>query len=422
MNVLFFIEPWIDAARPKTQGFWIEFDILPLLKTVSSFEERPNVFCLVGDAQEKIAKKKLPGCPLGIIRQKDLGQIFPNTLTAALAWYHETASPQQMQKMKALVKAALNGFVPDIIVGVFTSMPFLRELFPEALLLHIDSGYFSRFPFSRTLTLDPCGMLKNGFLGRHTGNILSQPLSKSGRLFLNRFRRHYIDETFVAKSFFSREKLTGGKPFDHLLLLPLNVSRQFASNGNAPFEDQWEMLCYVLDHTPENIGVVVTQHTSFEKVIKPELHRYLKRTYPHYIFLKSFNRYRMISQYLLAHVDAVAAVSSSLCYQALLWEKPVCALGKCQINLFADTENLAELGDVLKRKDRPSKDPLLHYILTRLNIPACETYLYNPSWLEGRLPLWLDRFRKNGVQKDFFDPIAEEERLLEHYLQGRSVK
>ncbi len=423
MKILIYLEPWIDHARPQWRDSWIYGWLAPLHERFRHFKDHECIF-VHGDAQTEIVQKMIFGyfTRTAVITQPELRAVFPDYYAAALGWYNDDAPPERSAQMQELMRAKLDGFTPDVIVTLFTSVPFLKKMFPDALVLHGDCACFSRAPFFYQWTFDPCGMLRNGYLAKHGREIAAAPLPEVGRKFLALFRKKYCDRLLKKQNPFTRAELMGGKEFRHLVLLPLHVSGTFAFNGNSKFHTQWDMLCHVLDHTPHDIGVVVTEHLDFERTLTPEVLAYLRRTYPHFIHMRKFEDYGAVSQYLLQHVDAVAAVATSLCLQALLWRKPVCALGDSHINAFADVVGIEGLEAFLADGVYRNKDNLLYFLLSRYNIPVAEAYLWNPVWLEDQFTRWLEHYRSHGADVDFFPPIDDPFRLLKYHLRTAVVE
>jgi hypothetical protein len=178
------------------------------------------------------------------------------------------------------------------------------------------------------------------------------------------------------------------------------------------------MLCYVLERVRPDIGVVATEHPDWERTLTPEATAYLRRVYPNFICLDKFEDYEYPSQSLLAHVDAVATVSSTVGLQGLLWKKPVCALGDSHINAIADVTDIEKLGEFLDSKAYKAKDNILYYLLSRFYFLANGEILHNAEWLEKRLQEWLARYRNSGIDENFFGPIDTPFRVLKSYLRG----
>lgn len=415
MNILFYIEPWIEKARPEWKDVWIEAVMLPLYQAVQAFSEQRCCF-LLGDAQRVMAERYLrrQGTQTGIITQPELRAIFPDYLTASLAWQRDAAPPAARQAMQQLLIDKLQGFVPDIVISFMMPVPFLRAMFPQALVLHQEVGGFSRAPYPPTWHLDPCGMFADSYVSRFAQQIAAAPLTAEQQEFLAGFRQTFCDELLQAKNPFTRQELIGDKPLKHLLLLPLQISDYIAFEGCCGYRSQWDMLTQVLDNVRPDIGVVVTEHSDWGRMLTPAANAYLRRTYPNYIYTERFEDVEYPSQYLLAHVDAVATVSSSVGIQGLLWRKPVCALGNSHINAMADIADIAQLGSYLEGGSYRDKDNLLHFLLTRYYFMG-GGYLWNSRWLEAWLRHWLEAYRGRGVDAGFFPPADTDAALLDAY-------
>ena len=415
MNILFYIEPWIEKARPEWKDVWIEAVLLPLYRAVLSFSDQ-RCFFLLGDAQRVVAERWLQqeGTLTAIVTQTELRDIFPDYLTASLAWQREMASPPAQRAMRALLTEKLQGFVPDIIISFMMPVPFLRDMFPQALVLHQEVGGFSRAPYPAAWHLDPCGIFSDSFISRFAPQITATPLVAEQQEFMAGFRQTFCDDLLLAKNPFTRQELIGVRPFKHLLLLPLQISDYIAFEGCCEYASQWDMLTHVLEKTPYEIGVVVTEHSDWGRMLTPAADAYLRRAYPHYIHSDRFEEVEYPSQYLLPHVDAVATVSSSVGIQGLLWRKPVCVLGNSHINAMADITDIEHLGKFLEGGGYRDKDNLLYFLLTRYYFMGA-AYLWNPTWLEERLRHWLEVYRECGIDTDFFPPIDGDAALLAAY-------
>ncbi|MDR3517875.1 MAG: hypothetical protein P4M00_18900 [Azospirillaceae bacterium] len=419
MNILFYIEPWIEKNKPEWKNIWIDNVIFPLYQTIRGFSKN-RCFFLIGDAQSgavnRITSHENTQC--SIISQRELRDIFPDYLTATLSWYRGDATFEEMEKMKGIIRQKVDGFIPDIIITFMASVPFLSELFPDALVLTMEVSGFSRAPYPSSWFLDPCGSFKHSFLVKYAAALTNREISEDGRKFLHFFRKKFLDRLLIAKNPFSRSELIQDKPFRYLLLLPLQVSDYVAFEGNTSFASQWDMLCHVLDNIRPDIGVVVTEHSDWSSILTPEVNTYLRKTYPNYIYLEKFGDYQYSSQFLMQHVDAVATVSSTLGFQGLLWEKPICALGDSHINVIADIKNIHDLGDCLDSKSYQSKDNILYYLLSHFFFIGDKQHLYDSTWLEQRFVAWIARYRTVGIDENFFAPIDTPFRLLKSYLRS----
>ncbi|HBM90666.1 MAG TPA: hypothetical protein DD400_02145, partial [Rhodospirillaceae bacterium] len=371
-------------------------------------------FFLHGDAQKAAVEECIngPRTQKAFFCQSELRTVFPNYLDATLAWYNETYTPEQVQGMADLVARKLNGFEPDIIFTLFTPTPFLRYLFPDALILNGDNAFLSRQPFPLSITLDPCGPLRHSFLNKHSDALLNLQPTSDEAAFLEAFRQKYrprlMEEGAYICTIFPRLR----ERFKHLVLLPLNVSGTFSFDGNTSFRSQWDYLCHFLDHTPPDVGVIVTQHVDYEKIITPSVYAYLYETYPNFIYWPRFDDYRGVSQFLLPHVDAVVGVSSSLCFQALLWGKVVCSLGTSLYDAFADAHNIEELVACLEGAGATPRDGLLSFLFTSFSFPEDKQVFLDPAWLEPTFTRWIAHAHAHGTDINFFEPWGTSEDLI----------
>ncbi len=420
MNILFYVEPWVEKNWPAWRDLWLSMVHAPLCQALAQMPEAHSFF-LTGSAQT-MALHQFDGWldyRNATVTPEELSPLFPDALTAMLAWNGDSASATQTQNMIALLKHKLDGFVPDIIVNYFTPAPFLAEAFPDALILHEDYAAFSRAPFPVAFSFDPCGLMRHGFLARYAVTLRQQPVPPEGRNFLAAVRGHIGADILQKRNPFTRAQITHGKNFQHLILLPLQVGQSFAFEGQGTFTSQLGMLEHVLASLQPTIGVVVTEHSDWERSLTPEVLADLRARFPHFLYSTEFDDYLYPAQFLLPLVDGVATLSSSVGLQALLWHKPICALGQSQINAVADCTALehfpALLETGLNEQRRAAQDALLLFLFTRFIVPASADYLYNPAWLHDRLTLWQENFRR-GVNADFFPPLDTLPRLLQHYL------
>lgn len=420
MNILFYVEPWVEKNWPAWRDLWLSMVHAPLCRGLAQL---PDVHCffVTGSAQTA-ALRQFDGWldyRSAALTPEELAPLFPDALTAMLAWNNGTASTAQTAGMIALLKAKLNGFVPDIIINYFTPAPFLTQAFPQALVLHEDYAAFSRPPFPVAFSFDPCGLMRHGFLARHAATLRQHAVQADGRQFLATLRQYYGEDILRQRNPFTRAQLTGDRPFHHLILLPLQVGQSFAFEGQGSFTSQLDMLTQVLNAVPHTIGVVVTEHSDWERSLTPEILADLRLRYPHFLYHAAFDDILYPAQFLLPLVDGVATLSSSVGLQALLWNKPVCALGQSQINSVPGGATLEQLPDLLAQglsaEQRDAQDALLYFLFTRFIVPVSADYLQNPVWLYDRLTQWLTHYRR-GIDADFFPLIDTLPRLLQHYI------
>lgn len=208
----------------------------------------------------------------------------------------------------------------DAILLWETPVPFLEKMYPDALIVHQMPGAFSRAPYPNTVVFDPIGLYKNGSLYNLSENILESnfyPWHKN--IFSNKFFKEFREI-----SPFSRSSIDPSSKYQRLRLLPLQVSAHYAFEADTGYKSQLEFLASVLDKTPKEIGVVVTQYVhghSKDRVLNINNIQEFQRKWPNLIYNPGFDYFPSVSQYLLPFVDDVVSCSSSVGLQALLWKR-----------------------------------------------------------------------------------------------------
>ncbi|MBI1274313.1 MAG: hypothetical protein GC131_09575 [Alphaproteobacteria bacterium] len=420
MKILFYVEPWIEKNHPSWKTGWITGVLLDMAHQLNHAGGH-SVFFLMGDAQDECEPElQKAGCTSAIISQTELRQIHNDYLQASLEWHQGTYKPETMAAMQSLVRKKLNGFEPDIIMSFIMAVPFLRDMFPGALTLVQETAIFAygAKPYPTTWYFDPMGSFQNSFFRKY-GVEAAGELPEEGRKFLALFRKKFLDRILRKKTPYTRAQLIGGRKVDYLLLLPLQQGQYFLLNGCSRYAAPWDIVCDVLDRAGPRIGVVVTEHVHWheDSIARHNALTYLRRRYPNFIYLEDFACWENVSHLLLPHIDAVASVSSTVALNALLWQKPVVALGDSQLNGVADLADIEQLAGYLDAKRYRHKDNVLYFLLTRYAF--MDEYVRKSQRLIGILQTLLDTWRKAGVTKDFYAQTYDTPwRLLKAYFRA----
>lgn len=318
------------------------------------------------------------------------------------------------------IATTLAGRLPghfDVILLWETPVPFFEELYPTALIVHQMPGAFSRPPYPHTVTFDPVGLYRQGTLHKMAGTILeagSRPISTLHERF-----SALCSSTIRELRPFSRFDLDPRKEFEHLTLLPLQVSSHYAFQVDTPFRTQAEFLIGVLGSSAPTTGVVVTQYVTprvHDSVLSPEVHEALRLRFPNLIHLPEFNQYSSISQYLLGEVDSITTCSSSLAFQGLLWGLPIQVIGSTFLENYdytASGPHVDSMGDCV-----------LPVLLERLN-PLARAVTEDAEFLNHILEDLVARRQTQpwGLERlARFEEIssAYADQLIEGFTQGRA--
>src|SRR5262245_17146701 len=186
-------------------------------------------------------------------------------------------------------------------------------------------------------------------------------------------------------------------------------------DGLIIYRIQFEYLDVVFAAAPKDVGVIVTEHPSDEPVLRrsgpnPILDA-LRRTFPNMIFLDEFRRYQSSSQFLVPRVDGVWSVSSSVGYQALLFNHLLGSPPSTELSKIADATTFEDFFDRLGHCNPTNSDRLLAWLLERYLVPG--TLLADGYWFRDYLQRRLDAARSARDPIDAFVPTADTDRLME---------
>ncbi|MCP3942061.1 MAG: HAD-IA family hydrolase [Desulfobacteraceae bacterium] len=424
MNILYYLEPWIEVDSPhmKFMNFKNQLadQIIPLLCE----NKDVKVSVILGDMTYSMIMESnhelIPHLNFFVISQRELKKVYPNYLEATHSWYHEDYSDEKSNLMQALIKNKLGDYSPDIILSFLSPAPFLKKLFPHAPLIYQEFGIFSRDPFPKSYYLDMHGIFSNSFLSKFSEELLHLPTSQKSIQFIGAIRKKLLKERLSATNPFRKKKFGKGSKFKYTVLLPLQFSNYFGFDCPSGFRTQFEYLTFVLDNIDPTIGVVVTQHNAWQKIITPARKKYLESRYSNFIYDFEFDKVPSISQYLLEKVDGVITVSSSIGLQALLWKLPLFVVGNSHLTNIADCKNISEVFNYLESPSKIDKDPALHFLLTHYYIT--EKYINNGKWLKKFLNTCIAKHKKDQLDFNSFEAIdANEDNILESIINKKGM-
>lgn len=400
MNVLFYIEPLIQMDNPLLQKPWLYIHIKNIITPM--IELKYNVYFVVNTEIEESLKKmdyfdKVK--KVYSFKQEELKLFTFSTMELLEKWYNQSYSKDEIDKYKDIVNKKIGKISYDVIIA-FSPVPYLKLLYPNALILYYEYGMFSRNPYSPTYYLDPEGPGGYSYISKNYDRILKKPtfFKKEKQIFLEKIKKM---NNFVLKDNpFEEDMKKIKKSFQYLILLPLQFNNYYLFDLLSEYKTQFEYLEDVLIKTlNQNIGIVVTQHPA-NLFLNEERIEYFQKNYPNFIFIQKQKIYSCVSQMIIPYVDAVITVSSSIGYYALLWNKKLITLGKNYLNQLSDSETLENISDILKK---PSIDryKFLYWLMKYYFIP--EKYIKNKNWLE--------KFFKHGIKAqnskniDFYQEI-----------------
>ncbi|MFT5592342.1 MAG: HAD superfamily hydrolase (TIGR01549 family) [Oceanicoccus sp.] len=408
MNVLYFLEPRKELGNPLFRLGSVRNHLVHEIKDLSLVDD-VDVRLL---ASEEVAKASLQEGLLSkdlflTVPQSTLDRNFKRNDKMGGLWYSKEYTDREMQKAKRIYSKVLKGFVPDVIVCYESSCPYLKSLFPDSLILNSMLGMLSRAPYPEMGAYDPVGLYGKSFLAENIDKLKSLRMTKEQSIRLESFRSCYR-EFINDKNPIDRKSVRSG--FEKCVLLPMQVSGYFAYDECLPkgwdVTNQIDLIKHVMPLIDENIGVYVTLHGAESDIETRESIEKLQAIYSNLLFDQDVQRVRWCSQWVLPHMDGVVSVSSSVGYQAALWNKPVFVVGDSQLNVF-DSGKLSEIPIILNQNDT-NYDAIIYYILTRYS-PLIDGYCHNGEWLYSFFKRMKDQVNDGVEGLDIFTKIDNED-------------
>jgi hypothetical protein len=201
-------------------------------------------------------------------------------------------------------------------------------------------------------------------------------------------------------------------------LLPLQLSNDVFFDGQVNYRTQFEFLYDVLAAAPKDVAVIVIEHPNGEPVLRRSgigvnLDA-LRKTFPNMIFLEEFRLYQSPSQFLVPRVDGVWSVSSSVGYQALLFNGILGSFSSAELANVADATTFDDFFSRVGCRRSTSADAFVAWLLERYLVPA--SLFTDGRWLHDYLRRRLDAARSANSPIDAFVPTADMDRLMEAWI------
>jgi FMN phosphatase YigB (HAD superfamily) len=408
LKILYYVNPFVVRGDLGFYSGALRKKLIPQARLLQ--EQGHEVSFVTGEFDAPLIQHDLPNSSVHAVTQRELKDIVGSTRNIEAALY-TAAESAVAGRYRALIAEKVP-HAPDVVFVWETPGSFLSQVFPAARLVHQMPGFLSRVPFPELYALDPNGLFNESSISRHERTIKQWPLDPRAERLLALIRSELL--TFIAaRTPYQRGTLDPSGNFRRLMLLPLQVSDQYAFKADAGYDSQMALLLDVLSQLPSDVGLVVTQYataSTSETVLNKESYVQLKAVYPNLIYDPKFDLLDNISQYLLPSVDAVVTVSSSIGVQALLWKKPLVVLGNSHLRPFATFDSVVTYVDAVEAgcDGCHDADGLLGWVLSYLQ-PAATLLLSDPSFLSN----WLEHLCKgNGdiaAMPSFFDLIEDYE-------------
>ena len=305
-----------------------------------------------------------------------------HTLESLDHWHRTGTNNDHGRYLGAKMLEKFGAWTPDLVFS-FLPAPYLRDVWPEARIVYLESSVFSREPYPWTYYFDALGTMQNAFLSRYAALVNAQAVPPETLRKLAEYRRGitalFERETRV-KEYFDALR----KRFRHIFLFACNLDHYFGVEAFSPYETQFEFLEHVLASVPSDTAVIVTQHPEPATTPLPErCLNDLKDVYPNLVADDFFFNMANPSQCSLPFADGVIAQMSTVGLQAAFHRKYFVSVG----SYFTGIADCTDLNDFAAMLERPpmDRDAFFAWTLTHYAIPE--------QLLAELLPGMLERMR-----------------------------
>ena len=302
-----------------------------------------------------------------------------HTLESLDHWHRTGENNDHGRYLGAKLLEKFGGWTPDLVFS-FLPAPYLRDVWPEAQIVYLESSIFSREPYPWTYYFDALGTMQNAFLSRYAAqiNALAAPPETLRAVAEYRARTSALFEREErVKEYFAELR----KRFRHIFLFACNLDHYFGVEAFSPYETQFEFLEHVMASVPPDTAVIVTQHPEPATTPLPErCLSDLRDVYPNLIADDFFFNMTNPSQCSLAFADGVIAQMSTVGLQAAFHRKYFVSVG----TYFTGIADCTDLGDFAAMLARPPKDrdAFFAWTLTHYAIPEQRLEEFLPGMLE----------------------------------------
>jgi HAD superfamily hydrolase (TIGR01549 family) len=393
-DILFWLEPRVELGNPLFRLPTLRNSVLPQMEALRNAGRRVLLIC--GEAVALQALKDRLGARMGeysVIPDAALRRVGCAGADATGRWLTRRMTLRQEDGMIEIVRKTLpDDFDPATVIAWESPVPYLAAAFPEAAIFQQMPGLFSRPPFPELVAFD------TGLLAATALNSIRLTKADEDPAAQERVAAFRKRELAVLRDLspLADRVANWRHRFGTLLLLPLQIDDYFMVDQVLPEgHRQLDLLIETLTNLPRDIGLVVTEYTArglSSGVLTPETLTWLRIAHPNFIHEAEFAKIPQVSQYLAAALDGTLTISSSLGYQAALWQKPMLAVGTSQVSRFATAEDLPNLVEQAMTGGRRNRDPLLHAVLTRMH-PSMQGHLKRPGWLAE----WLQELTARSI-------------------------
>ena len=410
MKILFYVLPVVERQEPWHKTSWVE-KVQTYANILSQDCQTKYEFtCVVGDTLYDYAKSKLKNCNLVVIPHN---AIIPALARNALEYttkVHQNNDQKFMEQVANLHQSFLGNEHYDICIS-FTSVPFIKKIYPEIATIHTETAVFRKAPFPHTVYLDPAGMYDQASLAKLEHIVDYKPTEAEEKIIKEIQKSQLPAALPTPKQVNLLANIT--KNYKKTVLLAMDLPNHYPFNSCSPFDDQFDLILNALNSIPEDYLLIVAPHPKLS-MLNRETVAYFKQNYNNFYWGPWISN-KISSYTFISSADAVVATTSTVGLHSILWEKPLIVLGKSQLKNFAQGYSLENIKKIIDTPLPTQRLNIFSWLLTRYAIPL--ELLYTTDVLSNALK----RAKKfcSGSNLDlenyYAEPFYDIEELSEYY-------
>jgi hypothetical protein len=412
MNILTYLDPWIELKYPTWRKPWIIGYSGFLVQWNNHLGIKTKLIC--SDAYKETLSIR-DGLDIKFITIEEIS----NICNGYKQFHTDILGDKKIfNKMQKLIKSKTANFKPDIVITT-TENEFLKKIFPNSLTLLLEVGIFSQAPYLPSIYFDTELNISKSYIKRYKQKLLNKTLSKKEAKLLTNIREKYLDIFQDNKNPFKHKCHNLKKKFSRTIILALQPSNIAMTFKHCSFESQFDYMMYILNNLDSNVGIIVTEHR-LEKILNPDLIEYLKNNYSNFIYFDDLDNYENSSQLLLPFIDGVITTASTVGWQAVFYQKYLFVLGDAHISAFSDADNINDINKCLVNTNSPkNKDGALYELLTKYWIPLEYIYSKNSEWIFNFFNNSLKKHRNNKIDNNFYELIDDPEVIFQKMMNHK---
>lgn len=369
-KILYFIDPLIDNGdllfRYATLKHHVPMVVDGLKRQIDSADMELRI--VASDALVSHARSEGVGqdWPLVVVSARELSQVFIRGEAPATVWQQGAYTQDHVEHYRSVLEKALDGFAPDVVIAYETAAPYLREIFPRAVVLNETWGLFSRPPMPALTTMDPAGTYQNSILFKNMNELRSLVVTADQSDTMNRIRA-IVAHPLVSMDTCYEHVIGTKMEFRKVVLLPLQIDGYFSFSECSDYASHEELIEAVFDKLPEDVGVIVTQHQDHKPVLSPTKIDLLRKRFRNFIYFDDLAHVPMLSSFMVNYVDGVITTSSGVGFHAALMKLPVFVAGKSHVSVVS-SGGVDDVARVLDESPEVNFDGALHWIFSRYQV------------------------------------------------------